>query len=69
MNLLSNHLADAQKVWNQVRSVKDPRAAAQAGSTPQAPDKDKESGDSAVFSFITPSIIGEYTSLHVAPYV
>ena len=50
MNLLANPLADAQKVWNNVKGAKEPRAA--IGRT------DKEN-DVAVFSFITPSIIGE----------
>lgn len=50
MNLLANPLADAQKVWNNVKGAKEPRAAIGRA------DKENEA---TVFSFITPSIIGE----------
>jgi hypothetical protein len=51
MNLLANPLADAQKVWNNVKGAKEPRGGSKAAA-------DKEN-DIAVFSFITPSIIGK----------
>lgn len=56
MNLLVNPLADVQKVWNNVKGAKEPRHA-----TNKATDKEN---DIAVFSFITPSIIGNQNYLY-----